>query len=119
MSINIQLDGCGTGASYCGPVDPVAADRGPVCLLANVHHTSHFVTPLSRGRTSHMLSRYKVQCYTVTPFVSHYITEQPLSCYQGRDKLDTRTLPPLRHKECKGWRTKRSSDYVKLSTVCC
>ena len=56
---------------------------------------------------------------SVTPFVSHYITEQPLSCYQGRDNLDTRTLPPLRHKECKGWRTKRSSDYVKLSTVCC
>ena len=71
MSINIQLDGCGTGASYCGPADPVAADRGPVCLLANVHHTSHFVTPLSRGRASHMLSRYKVQCYTLCQSLHH------------------------------------------------
>ena len=71
MSINIQLDGRGTGASYCGPVDPVAADRGPVCLLANVHHTSHFVTPLSRGRASHTLSRYKVQCYTLCQSLHH------------------------------------------------
>ena len=75
MSINIQLDGCGTGASYCGPVELVAADRGPVCgclLMFVTHHTlsrsCHEVAPPACCH----VTRYSVT--TVTPFVSHYIT---------------------------------------------
>ena len=116
MSINIQLDGCSTGASYCGPVELVAADReGPsvVCLHADVHHTSHFVTRLSRGRASRMLSRY-----TLCQSLHH-----PHSRYRVTGIIWTRGhCRQLRHKavcRSEGWRTKRSSDYVKLSTVCC
>ena len=74
MTINIQLDGCSTGASYCGPVELVAADRGPVCLLMFItHHT------LSRG--CHEVA--PPACCHVTPFVSHYITLTAAIVLQG------------------------------------
>ena len=83
MSINIQLDGCGTGASYCGPVELVAADRGPVCpclLMFVTHHT------LSRGchevAPPHAVTLQGTVLH-VTPFVSHYITRAAAIVLQG------------------------------------
>ena len=93
MTINIQLDGCSTGASYCGPVELVAADRGPVCgclLMFVTHHT------LSRGchevAPPHAVTLQGRVLQLLHPLSVITSPSQPLSCY--RDNLDTRTLPP-------------------------
>ena len=93
MSINIQLDGCSTGASYCGPVELEAADRGPVCgclLMFITHHT------LSRGchevAPPHAVTLQGRVLQLLHPLSVITSPSQPLSCY--RDNLDTRTLPP-------------------------
>ena len=94
------------------------AQCAAACWCSSHITLCHAAVTRSRLR---MLSRYKVECYncyTLCQSLHH-----PSSRYRVTGIIWTRGhCRQLRHKavcRSEGWRTKRSSDYVKLSTVCC